>query len=166
MASVQSCNETLNFPDRGKEGVSEWARSRKDLLVIDCDSTVESFSGIMYRNLSLIIPSSSNNTYSIMSEGLQLNAPVISFTFYPNIKRQLISPVEIQFQLYNNLLDNARCSFWKESKSETSQGYWSDEGCRLKKYDKDEEIVMCVCDHLTNFAVLMSPSKKPIQEEH
>ncbi|XP_060568535.1 uncharacterized protein LOC132727141 isoform X2 [Ruditapes philippinarum] len=128
--------------------------------------TAESFSGIMYRNLSLIIPSSANKTNITMSDDLQLNAPVISFTFYPNIKRQLVSPVEIQFQLYNNSLDNARCSFWKESKSEMSQGYWSDEGCRLKKYDKEEEVVVCVCDHLTNFAVLMSPSKHQIEEEH
>jgi hypothetical protein len=37
MASVQSCNEALNFPEHGKEGISEWARSRKDGLVIDCD---------------------------------------------------------------------------------------------------------------------------------
>ncbi|XP_060594600.1 adhesion G protein-coupled receptor B3-like isoform X1 [Ruditapes philippinarum] len=163
MAPVQSCNGALNFPEHGKEGISEWARSRKDRLVIDCDSTVESFSGIMYRNVSLMISSSTNNT---KSEDLQLNAPVISFTFYPNITRQLVSPVEIQFQLYNNTLDNARCSFWKESKSETSLGYWSDEGCRLKKYDKDEEVVVCVCDHLTNFAVLMSPSTHQIKGEH
>jgi hypothetical protein len=38
MASVQSCNEALNFPDHENDGVSEWARSRKDGLVIDCDS--------------------------------------------------------------------------------------------------------------------------------
>jgi hypothetical protein len=38
MASVQSCNEALIFHEHGKESVAEWARSRKDGLVIDCDS--------------------------------------------------------------------------------------------------------------------------------
>ncbi|XP_060568539.1 adhesion G protein-coupled receptor L3-like isoform X2 [Ruditapes philippinarum] len=163
MGSVQSCNEALNFPEREKEDVPEWAGPRKDKLLIDCKDNVESFSGIMYRNLSMIIPSFTNST---MYEGLQINAPVISFTFYPNIKRDDVGPVEITFQLFNNSLDNARCSFWKESKSETTHGYWSDEGCRLKKYDKDKEVVVCVCDHLTNFAVLMSPSSTPIDEDH
>ncbi|XP_060592554.1 uncharacterized protein LOC132747246 [Ruditapes philippinarum] len=98
MGSVQFSKNAFNFPKRENEGIPDWARSRKDRLEIDCDSTVESFSGIMYRNLSMIIPPSTNNT---MSEDLQLNAPVISFTLYPNHERQLASPVKIKFQLYN-----------------------------------------------------------------
>ncbi|XP_060558292.1 adhesion G protein-coupled receptor L2-like [Ruditapes philippinarum] len=162
MGSVQSCSEALSFPEREKGSFLEWARPRKDKLMIDCDSTVESFSGIMYRNLSMIIPSFTSST---KSEDLRVNAPVISFTFYPIIKRQLVNPVEITFQLFNHSLDNARCSFWKDSKSETSQGYWSDEGCRQKIVNKDKDVVVCVCNHLTNFALLMSPSSTKIDED-
>jgi hypothetical protein len=36
MGSVQSCNEALNFPEREKEDVPEWAGPRKDKLLIDC----------------------------------------------------------------------------------------------------------------------------------
>ncbi|XP_060584223.1 adhesion G-protein coupled receptor D1-like [Ruditapes philippinarum] len=39
-----------------------------------------------------------------------------------------------------------------------SRGYWSDEGCRQKIVKKDKDAVVCVCNHLTNFALLMSPS--------
>ncbi|XP_060592563.1 adhesion G protein-coupled receptor B3-like isoform X2 [Ruditapes philippinarum] len=163
MGSVQFSKNAFNFPKRENEDIPDWARSRKDRLEIDCDSTVESFSGIMYRNLSMIIPSSTNNT---MSEDLQLNAPVISFTLYPNHERRLASPVKIKFQLYNKTLDNARCSFWKEPESKTSQGFWSDKGCRQETDGKNKDFVVCVCDHLTNFALLMSPSSSPINEDH
>jgi hypothetical protein len=38
MGSVQSCSEALYFPEREREGVPEWARPRKDKLLIHCDS--------------------------------------------------------------------------------------------------------------------------------
>ena len=38
-------------------------------------------------------------------------------------------------------------------KNET--GYWASDGCVL--LNSDENKTVCQCDHLTNFAVLMSP---------
>ena len=39
--------------------------------------------------------------------------------------------------------------------SSKSPGCWSTRGCRLKSFKDD--LVVCSCDHLTNFAILMSP---------
>lgn len=37
-------------------------------------------------------------------------------------------------------------------------GHWSQGGCHFVRSDKSLGIVVCKCDHLTNFAVLMSPA--------
>ena len=43
-----------------------------------------------------------------------------------------------------------RCAFYDESRSQ-----WSTEGCRVVSSGEDSGIV-CKCDHLTNFAILLS----------
>ncbi|XP_069108796.1 uncharacterized protein [Argopecten irradians] len=48
--------------------------------------------------------------------------------------------------------DGLVCGFWEYTKNDNSGG-WSTEGCRLLKRDGDRSI--CVCDHLTNFAILI-----------
>ena len=45
------------------------------------------------------------------------------------------------------------CSFWKYDDGES--GKWSSQGCHLVY--NNESGVLCECNHLTNFAVLMSP---------
>ncbi|XP_053385920.1 adhesion G protein-coupled receptor L3-like isoform X2 [Mercenaria mercenaria] len=163
IGSIKACEKAISFPDRGSDSVSEWAQTTQDQIVIGCgDETVKSYSGVMYRNLSQIIPST---TIDNRSTGVQLNAPVMSFTYFPSIKRQLDSPVEITFQLYNNHWEHARCSFWEETNG--SQGFWSEEGCQQKEDDQNKGTVVCVCEHLTNFAVLMSPSSpSKVPEDH
>ncbi|XP_045197925.2 adhesion G protein-coupled receptor B2-like isoform X2 [Mercenaria mercenaria] len=163
IGSVKACDKDITFPDRGSDNVSEWAVTTQDQIVIGCgDETVQSYSGVMYRNLSQIIPSTTNDN---RSAGVQLNAPVMSFTYFQSIKKQLDSPVEITFQLYNNHWENATCSFWAETKG--SQGFWSEEGCQQKVDNQNKGTVVCVCEHLTNFAVLMSPSSpSKVPEDH
>ncbi|XP_045196936.2 adhesion G protein-coupled receptor L4-like isoform X2 [Mercenaria mercenaria] len=160
IGSLKECETFINFPDRGTETMPEWANTRQDRLLIQCNNrTFQSFSGVMYRNLSKIMPATTKR-----SEAMQLNAPVISFTLYPNVKHQLDSPVEIRFQLYNKHFQNASCSFWTQSDS--SQGFWSEDGCQQQQQDDQKNgIVVCICNHLTNFAVLMSPSSPSVVVE-
>ena len=42
----------------------------------------------------------------------------------------------------------ARCAFW-----DTSMNEWSFDGCSLTEHNA--EYTRCVCNHLTNFAVIM-----------
>lgn len=46
--------------------------------------------------------------------------------------------------------------------SGSSPGYWSDEGCTVNDDDSDSDTTVCECDHLTDFAVLMKPSKPKV----
>ena len=39
-------------------------------------------------------------------------------------------------------------------------GYWSTEGCVVVSEESSDHVTVCKCNHLTNFAVLMSPFKE------
>ncbi|XP_019639630.1 PREDICTED: uncharacterized protein LOC109481491 [Branchiostoma belcheri] len=52
----------------------------------------------------------------------------------------------------DNTVNNMRCVFW-DFEAEGGVGAWSTEGCAFAGIDNDR--VVCECNHLTNFAVLM-----------
>ncbi|NXL07213.1 AGRG5 protein, partial [Mesembrinibis cayennensis] len=68
----------------------------------------------------------------------------------------LSRPVEIQFW-HDTVLDasNATCVFWQPGAGTDSTGSWSREGC---KTTHKEGTVICHCNHLTYFAVLLLPA--------
>ncbi|KAL8604746.1 hypothetical protein ACOMHN_017705 [Nucella lapillus] len=55
------------------------------------------------------------------------------------------------------------CAFWKIDES-SGLGWWSEEGCR--KVSSNDTHTQCQCDHMTNFAVLMSVNKVQISDSH
>uniref|UniRef100_A0A452S9W6 Adhesion G protein-coupled receptor G5 n=1 Tax=Ursus americanus TaxID=9643 RepID=A0A452S9W6_URSAM len=70
--------------------------------------------------------------------------------------------VNISFR-HNQSLEGytVTCVFWKEGASKHYWGVWSPEGCRTEKPSHSE--VLCRCNHLSYFAVLMqlSPAQVP-----
>ncbi|NXX82558.1 AGRG5 protein, partial [Urocolius indicus] len=68
----------------------------------------------------------------------------------------LSRPVEMQFW-HNTVLDssNATCVFWQPGDGTGSTGSWSRTGCETTHR---EGTVICHCDHLTYFAVLLLPA--------
>ncbi|NXW31940.1 AGRG5 protein, partial [Phaetusa simplex] len=68
----------------------------------------------------------------------------------------LSRPVKIQFW-HDTVLDasNATCVFWEPGAGAGSTGSWSREGCETTH---GEGTVVCHCDHLTYFAVLLLAS--------
>ncbi|XP_040426822.1 adhesion G-protein coupled receptor G5 isoform X5 [Cygnus olor] len=72
-------------------------------------------------------------------------------------------PVEIQFW-HNMVLDasNATCVFWVPGADAGSAGSWSSEGCETQH---KEGTVVCLCNHLTYFAVLMIQAQNLSQRE-
>ncbi|XP_010219305.1 PREDICTED: probable G-protein coupled receptor 114 [Tinamus guttatus] len=74
--------------------------------------------------------------------------------FLPNISvTNLRQPVEIQFW-HNKVLDtsNATCVFWRDGAGSGILGSWSSEGCETRH---SQDTVLCRCNHLTYFAVLL-----------
>ncbi|XP_055268657.1 adhesion G-protein coupled receptor G5 isoform X2 [Moschus berezovskii] len=76
----------------------------------------------------------------------------------------LSEPVNISFW-HNQSLEGytVTCVFWKERASEHHWGAWSPEGCRTERPSTSQ--VLCRCDHLTYFAVLMQLSQAPVPAE-
>ncbi|NWY55514.1 AGRG5 protein, partial [Chionis minor] len=84
-----------------------------------------------------------------------LNNDVVGAFLQGGRVARLRRPVEIQFW-HNTVLDasNATCVFWKPGDGAGSAGSWSKEGCRTTHR---EGTVICHCDHLTYFAILLLP---------
>ncbi|XP_076814364.1 uncharacterized protein LOC143460654 isoform X2 [Clavelina lepadiformis] len=115
-----------------------------------------------------VIPPSSNknhtnpNNATATEANYVINSFVISASLRPTnlefLQREKIRII-LQHKLFSQ--NETRCAFWKprqeitENKRNLSAtGYWSNEGCvKLKSNSTHTE---CECDHLTNFAILMS----------
>ncbi|XP_036044254.1 adhesion G-protein coupled receptor G5 [Onychomys torridus] len=76
----------------------------------------------------------------------------------------LQKPVNISFW-HNQSLEGytVTCVFWKEVATKHSWGAWSPEGCSTEQPSPTQ--VLCHCDHLTYFAVLMQLSADPVPAE-
>ncbi|XP_023370543.1 adhesion G-protein coupled receptor G5 [Otolemur garnettii] len=76
----------------------------------------------------------------------------------------LRDPVNISFW-HNQSLDGytLTCVFWKEGASKHHWGAWSPEGCHTEQPSPSQ--VLCRCNHLTYFAVLMQLSPAPVPAE-
>ncbi|XP_052782340.1 adhesion G protein-coupled receptor L3-like isoform X2 [Mya arenaria] len=127
--------------------------STTDQIVVGCGQEIGKrvFSGGLFKSISGMLPTSSNDVDSLDSS---INAPVLSFSFHGHHNKT--ENVRISFHLFNNSLTNPSCSFWETNRS--GKSLWSSDGCRLEQYDREKGIVYCQCNHLTNFAVLMSPA--------
>ncbi|XP_074974424.1 adhesion G-protein coupled receptor G5 isoform X1 [Caretta caretta] len=105
------------------------------------------------------------NTPCLFQDGKNsslLNNDILGATLENVIVTGLSEPVEIRFW-HNTTLDNsnATCVFWVEGSENGSLGNWSSAGCETIHQDK---VVLCLCKHLTYFAVLLKISSAPIDE--
>ncbi|XP_053127535.1 adhesion G-protein coupled receptor G5 [Hemicordylus capensis] len=92
-----------------------------------------------------------------------LNDDIIGASLGNTSVTNLSRPVEIQFW-HNYTLDNTSvtCVFWVEEPDEGDiMGSWSSDGCKTRSLDG---MVVCQCDHLTYFAVLLQISPGPVDK--
>ncbi|XP_037374037.1 adhesion G-protein coupled receptor G5 [Talpa occidentalis] len=72
----------------------------------------------------------------------------------------LSEPINISFWHNHSLKDYMpTCVFWKEVANQHYWGVWSSEGCRTEQPSSSQ--VLCRCNHLSYFAVLMQLSPIP-----
>ncbi|KAM7449250.1 hypothetical protein ABFA07_002808 [Porites harrisoni] len=64
----------------------------------------------------------------------------------------------------NEHTETEKCVFWKWNYSHPNNGSWSGNGCSLVKTNGSH--VVCTCNHLTNFAILMNIKPQEIPEKH
>ncbi|CAH3026764.1 unnamed protein product, partial [Porites evermanni] len=64
----------------------------------------------------------------------------------------------------NEHKDSKKCVFWKWNHSNPNNGSWSGDGCSLVKTNGSH--VICTCNHLTNFAILINIKPQKLPERH
>ncbi|XP_048356022.1 cadherin EGF LAG seven-pass G-type receptor 1 isoform X2 [Sphaerodactylus townsendi] len=119
---------------------------------------------IIYRTLGQLLPES----YDPDRRSLRLpnrpiiNTPIISAIVYreggtsPNL---LENPITLEHtMLETEERTKPVCVFWNHSIAVENTGGWSSKGCEL--FSRNHRHIICQCNHMTSFAVLMDISKR------
>ncbi|KAH9508395.1 hypothetical protein Btru_055101 [Bulinus truncatus] len=138
-----------------------WMSETVDKIYVLNERTPESFnySIILYKNLadSIKLNRSLQEKYNEVNNNLlnkTMNSRIISLTINDVSIVSNSNPVKITLALLNNSFSEPICGFLNTSVGE--KGLWSTGGCTVESFSKYN--VTCSCNHLTNFAVLMSPA--------
>ncbi|XP_053934263.1 adhesion G-protein coupled receptor G5 isoform X2 [Cuculus canorus] len=125
---------TMNFPVELVEGIQAW-QVEQELVCI-------------YVHSPCIFQDAHNSSV--------LNNDILGAFLQSGPVAGLSRPVEIKFW-HDMELDasNATCVFWQPGDGANSTGSWSREGCETTH---GEGIIICHCNHLTYFAVLLIPA--------
>ncbi|XP_036370808.1 adhesion G-protein coupled receptor G6-like [Octopus sinensis] len=75
----------------------------------------------------------------------------------------LDEPVNISFILIHQNATNPKCVYWDETPGEAP--HWSTKGCKISDCVPGKEVV-CSCDHLTSFALLMDVHRNEDDVKH
>ncbi|XP_024407260.2 adhesion G-protein coupled receptor G5 [Desmodus rotundus] len=117
------------------------------------------------RQLHLIcIYFSTNRFFQNDNNSLLLHNYVLGAQLDHESVNDLREPINISFW-HNQSLDGytMTCVFWKEGASKRHWGVWSPEGCHTEHPSNSQ--VLCRCNHLSYFAVLMQLSQDPLPAE-
>ncbi|XP_071959919.1 adhesion G-protein coupled receptor G6-like [Antedon mediterranea] len=82
----------------------------------------------------------------------RIGSLIISATVEKVIVKGLREPIKFKYLPVEDELDYAECVFW-DFTLQNGHGDWSNEGCYYNTTSDDS--IVCFCDHLTNFAVIM-----------
>lgn len=112
-------------------------------------------SNLLFADLDKVLPST--------EEDLIVNSQILTSTIISTSNRtNKISPL-IKLTLSPKTLPanlkTARCVFWDYRVINNTQIGWSSNGCNTTTIESN---ILCTCNHLTSFAVLMSPNPKLI----
>ncbi|KAL3883202.1 hypothetical protein ACJMK2_029492, partial [Sinanodonta woodiana] len=123
-----------------------------------------SYSGAYFNIVSGIIQNNLLQKGSVINTGadLEINSAVLSLQLDP-APTSLSPQLTLTFKHISPNYSNPNCRFWKFNANEQGKGAWSDEGCTFVSTSDDTTV--CQCDHLTNFAILMSPGKTPLKDQ-
>ncbi|XP_033125665.1 adhesion G-protein coupled receptor G2-like [Anneissia japonica] len=117
----------------------------------------------VYQNSSLFI-SNKLSKESRQDFTRQVGSHVISASVEAVKIDGLVYPVKAAFLPRFETINNTECVFWDFSVDD-GVGDWSSDGCVYNKTEDDR--VICFCDHLTNFAILVDyyePKDSPFQD--
>ncbi|XP_052245372.1 adhesion G protein-coupled receptor L3-like [Dreissena polymorpha] len=142
-------NEAIKFPGGEFAYTPAWLESTKTAITFQPGNLSASFAtGVLYRNMSDILTTHSSND----SDYTEIRGQVVAFSV-SETSVNLTKNITIQIEHFSPKFTNPQCSFWNAQSS--GNGQWSTSGCFF--VNSTDNLTTCECNHLTNFAVLMSP---------
>jgi len=123
--------------------------------------------GILYKDMDKLLPDKSHTLLDGKRlQNARLRTRVIACSIVPKPHGVLQENVTILFTLEKHLKaeDKPHCVFWDFQETSRFNGSWSSKGCSL--VNRTDTKVVCTCNHLTNFAVLMQIGEKKILAKH
>ncbi|XP_030583592.1 adhesion G-protein coupled receptor D2 isoform X2 [Archocentrus centrarchus] len=167
--SQKSCNQVYKPSAFGSQ--KPGSRSLDELLIPDTElQRIHTlgyeeviFIHTHYRHLSEIVPGTKESALSHQEKAKRtlpghLASAVISATVRDALKAQTI-PVAIQYTLSSSQVEYSKrvtpvCAFWNFTLMHNHTSSWSSEGCTV--IFVGSSVTSCLCNHTTNFAVLMN----------
>ncbi|KAG7327284.1 hypothetical protein KOW79_008890 [Hemibagrus wyckioides] len=106
--------------------------------------------GTQNQSVPLIVSVLSNSIFKATSVEGSVHESVLGVWLGAQDLHNLSQPVQMHFVNTNQTV-TGKCVFWKQS---NNTGHWSSDGCTTSKNNTD---FVCSCNHLSFFAVLISP---------
>ncbi|XP_078383862.1 adhesion G-protein coupled receptor D1-like isoform X1 [Oculina patagonica] len=160
--------DDVTFPSE-----DEWEQPlayRKDKIILPAELFEKQETvvvGILYKDIHQLLPDESQ--YFLEGKKLKnakLQTRVIACAIYPTPSRLLPQNVTISLTLQepSKFDDQLYCVFWDFDIRSRFNGSWSNRGCTL--VNKTKHNIVCSCNHLTNFAVLMQVGETKVAAKH
>ncbi|KAJ8046777.1 Adhesion G-protein coupled receptor G4 [Holothuria leucospilota] len=141
---VHRASTYLQYPDNFADNILD-QKSLRAVFLVYRRPTLFNSQWLQNVNQNATQYTKSANT-RVLSATLTNNGREI--TFVPGFIEQRFMPLETEGKIFNPV-----CVFW-DYEADGGNGNWSSDGCYYKGMTRDGQI-LCRCDHLTNFAVLM-----------
>ncbi|KAL9962451.1 hypothetical protein ACROYT_G031555 [Oculina patagonica] len=118
---------------------------------------------MLYKNAAELMSKKTNEVNS--GKNTRVGSRIISCSITPKVQGTFKEDVIIKLANTKSetTVMESSCVFWDFSLRTKFDGAWSKEGCRLVQ--ETEERTTCMCNHLTNFAVLMEVGETKISED-
>ncbi|KAH3725459.1 hypothetical protein DPMN_051303 [Dreissena polymorpha] len=157
--TVQKSDIIYPYPSNapGSSDDHVWPRTSESQIRLDADALGDHnviAITVIYKDMSFVLPESlDTNTSGGTSLRHAVNGPILSMSL-SNHSAVLNPPVRLTYKHIQTNFTGAKCSYWKFG-SGNKTGLWSTDGCWVE--ESNATFTVCRCNHLTNFAVLMSP---------
>ncbi|KAL3881328.1 hypothetical protein ACJMK2_027780, partial [Sinanodonta woodiana] len=121
---------------------------------------MSAYAAVFFRNVSNILQkrtiSDRNNV--ITTDSFDIGPDVMSLQLHPRPEK-LTNPLKLMFQAFDTQYHMPLCSYWELNATGTGEGAWSSNNCHL--VSRNSSGFVCECNHLTNFAILMTTQEFP-----
>ncbi|XP_070189458.1 mucin-22-like isoform X2 [Littorina saxatilis] len=146
------------IPNQPQNYYPEWVTAAKNSAFLSKEAFDQNvgevrYSAVIYTNLSNVFSGQLDRNLTGQSK-LSINSPILALSLELD-DVTISTPVRLTFDHITSHFSQTSCQFLNVEAS--TGGIWSSNGCRVT--ESNSTMTVCECDHLTNFAVLMSPYK-------